>query len=102
MEDNVLAIQTLSSKMAVDRAGMLDMWNAFMVKGARFSPNDIPLCQTTAIQPPSKLVSYYDAKAIHKKEIESGNREYCVDAFVHFYIDDQILLRFPSNFWSSM
>lgn len=95
----MLAIQTLSSKMAVDRAGMLDMWNAFMVKGARFSPNDIPLCQTTAIQPPSKLVSYYDAKAIHKKEIESGNREYYVDAFVHFYIDDQKFDGKRSSIW---
>lgn len=31
-----------------------DMWNAFMVKGASFSKNDIPLCPTTAVEVPKR------------------------------------------------
>lgn len=30
------------------RAGCKDMNNAFMVRGAKFSENDIPICLTTA------------------------------------------------------
>ena len=39
----------ISPKMGMCRNGLQDMWNAFMVKGAKFSANDIPLCPTTAV-----------------------------------------------------
>lgn len=71
------------------RSGLQDMWNAFMVKGAEFSANDIPLCPTTAKETPSRLISYDEAKTIHKKELRKGNHDYHVDAYIHFYIDDQ-------------
>ena len=72
-----------------NRNGLLDMWNAFMLKGARFSPNDIPLCPTTAASPPPRLISYDEAKSIHRREMRKGNTDYHVDAFIHFFIDDQ-------------
>ena len=75
--------------MGTSRNGLQDMWNAFMVRGATFSANDIPLCPTTATSLPAKLISYDEAKSIHKKEMQRGNRNYHVDAFIHFYIDDQ-------------
>lgn len=81
--------QISSSTMNVTRPGLVDVWNAFMVGGASFSANDIPLCPTTAVSPPSKIISFDTAKTIHNREMRRGNRDYHVDAFVHFYIDDQ-------------
>lgn len=85
--------------MGTCRNGIQDMWNAFMVKGAKFSPNDIPLCPTTAVSPPSKIISYDDAKTIHRREYRRGNNDYHVDAFIHFYIDDQKFDGKQSSIW---
>lgn len=78
-----------TSIISTNRSGIRDMWNAFMVNGATFSTNDIPLCPTTATTLPTKLISYAEAKTIHNKELQRGNKDYHVDAFIHFYIDDQ-------------
>ena len=71
------------------RSGCKDVWNAFMLKDATFSENDIPICPTTAYEVPSRLISYVEAKRIHKESLVKGNPNSKVNAFVHFYIDDQ-------------
>lgn len=82
------------------RAGLVDMWNAFMVKNAVFEGNsDMPLCPCTASSPPKELISYEDAKSLYKKEIQSGNRDFSVNAFIHFYIDDQKFDGKQSSVW---
>ena len=81
------------------RDGCKDIWNAFMVQGARFSHNDIPFCPTTASAPPTRLISFIDAKSIHRKKLQSGNSDYHVDAFIHFYIDDQKFDGKQSSIW---
>lgn len=78
----------LNDKIKV-RRGCIDVWNAFMVRGASFSQNDIPYCPTTAFALPASLVSYEEAKTIHKNAMHNGHTDYCVKAFVHFWIDDQ-------------
>lgn len=83
----------------VSRSGLQDIWNAFMVEGAKFSVNDIPMCPTTASKTPSKLISFDDAKAIHKREMQRGNKDYKVDGFVHFFIDDQKFDGKRSSIW---
>lgn len=83
----------------VTRSGLQDIWNAFMVEGAKFSVNDIPICPTTASKTPSELISFDDAKAIHKREMQRGNKEYKVDGFVHFFIDDQKFDGKRSSIW---
>ena len=85
--------------IGIERNGIKDMWNAFMVKGAKFSSNEIPLCPTTAIRSPARLISYVDAKAVHKRELRIGNDHYAVDAFIHFYIDDQKFDGKQSSIW---
>lgn len=74
------------------RAGCKDNWNAFMVKGAEFTKNDIPFCPTTATQIPNKIISYSAAKTLCNKFKRYKN--FSVNAFVHFYIDDY---KFDSN-----
>ena len=71
------------------RNGCADMWNAFMVQGAEFVlESDIPVCPCTAKDIPQKLISYVEAKHLHK--INHNSRpDYHIDAYVHFYIDDQ-------------
>ena len=69
------------------RCGCKDIWNAFMAEGARFSAHDIPESPTTATELPHKLITWEEAKAIHKK-YRSTNSNYYYDAFVCFYIDD--------------
>ena len=86
-------------KIGTNRNGLRDMWNAFMVEGAEFSANDIPLCPTTAKEPPSRLISYDDAKTIHRKALRKGNLDYHVDAYIHFYIDDQKFDGKRSSIW---
>ncbi|MBR2694205.1 MAG: DUF4417 domain-containing protein [Thermoguttaceae bacterium] len=71
------------------RKGCQDIWNASMVEGASFSPNDIPLCQTTADFMPDRLVSYTEAKTIYMKARRNGHLNRKEKAFVHFWIDDQ-------------
>ena len=85
--------------MGVTRSGLQDIWNAFMLVGARYSANDIPLCPTTAHSLPTKLVSYDDAKMIHRKELRKGNLDYHAEGFVHFYIDDQKFDGKQSSIW---
>ncbi len=72
------------------RRGIVDLWNAFMVNGAKFAPGtDIPICPTTASSQPEELISWREAKKLHKREIGRGHKEYRVNAYIHFYIDDQ-------------
>lgn len=71
------------------RKGCMDIWNAFMVDGAEFVlGSDIPVCPCTAKDIPKKLISYVEAKHLHKINCKT-NPNYHVNAFVHFYIDDQ-------------
>lgn len=82
-------IQSNLPTISTKRSGLQDIWNAFMVEEAIFSDNDIPLCPTTATAPPTRLISFDEAKTVHGKELKNGNPDYHVDAFIHFYIDDQ-------------
>lgn len=70
------------------RRGIVDVWNAFMVQGASFGAHDIPFCPTTAKSIPRNLMSWPEAKRIHRRECRRGNGNYHIDAFVHFYVDD--------------
>ena len=81
------------------RSGCTDMWNAFMVRGAKFVPgSDIPICPCTAKTIPKKLISYVEAKHLHKIN-STANPAYHIDAFVHFYIDDQKFDGPKSSIW---
>lgn len=70
------------------RGGIVDTWNAFMLIDASYDTHDIPFCPTTAKQIPKKLVSWPEAKRLHKRAIKRGDKEYRISAFIHFYIDD--------------
>lgn len=70
------------------RKGCVDIWNAFMVEGAAFTPNDIPLCPTTATELPKYIITWQEAKAIYKKHRIKKDLEFKHDAFVCWYIDD--------------
>ena len=82
------------------RKNCKDLWNAFMVKGAIFSKNDIPLCPTTAVEVPKKVISYKEARAIYKKEIKK-NHDFKEDAYVHFYIDDYVFDCKRKGIWAN-
>lgn len=82
------------------RRGIVDLWNAFMVDGAEFaSGTDIPICPTTASALPERLISWREAKKLHKREIGRGNKDYRVDAYIHFYIDDQYFDGLFTGIW---
>lgn len=70
------------------RPGCRDIWNAFMCRGAIFSPNDIPFCPTTATRIPNKIITWTKAKEIYRRKNHSGCKNFKYDAFVCFYIDD--------------
>ena len=93
-------IQLNTSGDKVPRKGCKDIWNAFMVGSAEFTPiSDIPLCHSTATNPPAQLISYEDAKALYKKKLRSGDSSFFVNAFIHFYIDDQKFDGKQSSIW---
>lgn len=82
------------------RNGCSDVWNAFMVKGASYSNfSDIPICPCTASTTPKQLISYDDAKALFYKENKSGNSSFTINAYIHFYIDDQKFDGKQSSIW---
>ena len=81
------------------RRGCTDLWNAFMVDGAEFTiGTDMPICPCTASDVPKKLISYVDAKHLHKAQSKT-EPDYHIDAFVHFYIDDQKFDGPKSSIW---
>ena len=82
------------------RRGIVDLWNAFMVDGAEFAPGtDIPICPTTASALPERLISWREAKKLHKREIGRGHKDYRINAFIHFYIDDQYFDGLFTGIW---
>ncbi len=81
------------------RTGCVDMWNAFLVKGAEFVlGSDIPVCPSTARDIPKSLISFTRAKSIHKIQ-QKANPDYHINAFVHFYSDDQKFDGPQSSVW---
>lgn len=70
------------------RNGLKDIWNAYMAEGAEFGYLDIPFCPTTATEIPKGIITWEEAKAIHRKELARGNASYHEEVFVCFYIDD--------------
>lgn len=79
---------TKNSTTIKPRKGCKDLWNAYMCEGAKFSPNDIPLCPTTALSYPKEIILWDEAKHIHKTQLALGNKDYRYDAFIGFYMDD--------------
>ncbi|MDO5295548.1 MAG: DUF4417 domain-containing protein [bacterium] len=77
-----------SHKLRGSRPGIKDIWNAFMVKGATFTKNDIPICPTTATETPKDIIPWTEAKRIYKRERAAGKRKFHISAFVCFYLDD--------------
>ena len=85
------------------RAGCKDIWNAFMAKGANFqtNSNDIPFYPTTADELPSRLISYSKAKTLYNNCKKNQIKDFEIDAFVHFYTDDQKFDGKRSGIWSN-
>lgn len=81
--------ENITSAVGVCRAGIKDIWNAFMAEGAKFCEYDIPFCPTTAVEIPRSIITWEEAKQIHKRRIACRDYDYRVDAFVCWYIDDQ-------------
>ena len=70
------------------RKGCKDIWNAFMVRKAKFCKYDIPYCPTTVVELPKEIVTWEEAKQIYKESLSSKKKDFLYDAFVCFYIDD--------------
>lgn len=71
-----------------NRINRIDIWNAFMCCEATYSNNDIPFCPTTAIELPTKMILWDEAKLLYKQNTTAGRRDFHCDAFVCFYQDD--------------
>ena len=86
--------------MANKRIECRDMWNAYMVKGATWSKHDIPYCPTTATSTPRTLISYSKARTLCKKAEQRRMQNFHIDAYVHFYLDDQKFIGERKGIWS--
>lgn len=91
--------KTVYKTTPINRTGLIDMWNAFMVEKATFSKHDIPLCPTTATKIPERLIGYDEAKTIHKNKLRERKPDYHINAFIHFYIDDSKFDGKRTSFW---
>lgn len=79
-----------------------DVWNASLVRGAVFSPRDIPCCPTfTPNGMPQTLISFPKAKTLYRKHLQTGHPEFYCDAFVHFFCDDQLFDGSQNSIWAS-
>lgn len=81
------------------RSGIVDIWNAFMLIDAKYDNHDIPFCPTTAKQIPERLISWPEAKHLHKKALRRGDKDYLIHAFIHFYVDDVKFDGVHSSIW---
>ena len=80
------------------RTGLKDAWNAFMCDGATYSQYDIPFCPTIVSELPIEIVTWEEAKQIHK-ELMRHNKDYFRDAFICFYMDDYKFDGVRSSIW---
>ena len=80
------------------RPGCKDIWNAFMCKGARFTDFDIPFCPTILSSLPKEIITWSEAKQLHKKLIKT-DKNYHYDAFICFYEDDNKFDGSRSSIW---
>ena len=79
----------MQMKLNTIRRGIKDIWwKPYMVSGANFSSNDIPLCPTTADKVPELILTYQEAKEMCNREMRKGNKDFKSCAFVCFYEDD--------------
>lgn len=81
------------------RKGCEDVWNAYMVEGAAWSAHDIPNCPTTAASPPDRLISYSEAKRLCNKARRQRISSFQINAYVHFYLDDQKFVGDRTGIW---
>lgn len=65
-------------------------------KGLKSLPRFFTCADATV---PLQLISYEDAKAIYKRELDTGVPDYFVNAYIHFYIDDQKFDGKRSSIW---
>lgn len=70
-----------------------------MLEGASFDDHDIPICPTTASSYPKRMISWPEAKRLHKQAVRRGEKEYRVKAYVHFYVDDVKFDGVRSSIW---
>lgn len=79
----------LDSKKYNDiRTGCKDIWNAFMTDGTSFGKYDIPFCPTTATNIPKEQLTWEEARTIHRNYINKNDKDYYIDAYINWYIDD--------------
>ena len=78
----------MNSKDLSVRTGCKDIWNAHMAEGVTFCKHDIPYCPTTATSIPKDILTWEEAKLIHKKHISKKDYDYTIDSFVCFYMYD--------------
>ena len=93
-------MNTLESNNNTPRKGCTDMWNAFMTKDVEFTlGSDIPVCSCDKAIIPHELISYVEAKHIYNQKLKA-NSDFHVNAYVHFYIDDQKFDGLREGIWA--
>ncbi len=81
------------------RKGCKDIWNASYLREASFGKFDIPFCPTTAKGIPEKIITFEDALNIHHQEMKKKHRNYSINAFVIFSIDDYKFDKGINSIW---
>lgn len=71
------------------RPGIKDLWNSQLCRNAEWTEQDNPRVHSTATKPPEAVISWHNAKRLHRQEIAKGHSDYHVKAFIHCYTDDQ-------------
>ncbi len=80
------------------RTGLRDIWNAYMCRGARFAKFDIPECPTIVTKLPESILTWEEAKQLHKKLVKK-DINYQNEAYVCFYLDDYKFDSVRTSIW---
>lgn len=78
-----------SSWGKASRPGLSDLWNSRLYEGAKWTELDNPKVRCATAKLPQAVISWHNAKRLHKRRISAGERDYHVPAFIHCCIDDQ-------------
>lgn len=82
------------------RKGIVDLWNARLVRGAKWTAHGNPLVMSTVKELPHRVVGYREARRIHKSHMAAGELDYRMDAFLHTCTDDQHFDGAREGIWS--
>lgn len=90
-----------AGKSTYTRAGIKDLWGAWMVRGTDWTENGNPVNPYFTTRKVRGAIPWDRALALHHRMLRPGKANYHVPAHIHFYLDDRKFDGPCSGIWAN-